>query len=281
MRLVKTIAAVSVLLSALSCQKADNDDRPLLLVSIEPQRKVLESLAGSAFRVETMLPGTSNPETYEPSAAERMEVDKAEIYFSTGVLPFEKELEKSSSTEFVNTSRDIDFLYGTHAHNGHMHNVADPHYWSSVAGMRKVAANMAEALIHMYPDSIDVFKARMDLYNAHLDSLDKSLASTLAGVPARAFAVWHPSLSYFANDYGLKQITVGEDGKEMSARTMAARIDSARANNVRVLFFQQEFDSRQGTVVNDGIGSRMIIVNPLAYDWEGQLEYIADELAKP
>lgn len=281
MRLIKILTLGLVILSAFSCSKVDSDKRPLLLVSIEPQRRVLEFIAGDDFNVETMLRGTSNPETYEPSATERLKVDKADFYFSTGVLPFEKELEESSSTEFIDTSAGVSFLYGTHAHNGHAHVVADPHYWSSVAGMRIVACNMANALSRFYPDSTHIYKTRLEAYNMHLDSLDSALKSVLEKASSRAFAVWHPSLSYFANDYGLKQITVGEDGKEMSARTMASRIDSARANNVRVLFFQQEFDARQGSVVNNGIGSRLIIVNPLAYDWEGQLENIANELAKP
>ena len=58
-------------------------------------------------------------------------------------------------------------------------------------------------------------------------------------------SVWHPSLSYFARDYGLEQISLGTEGKEMSAKSLTEAIDKARDKGVGVFFFQKEYDSRQ------------------------------------
>ena len=58
-------------------------------------------------------------------------------------------------------------------------------------------------------------------------------------------------------------------------------IDMARADSVKVFFFQKEYDSRQARSINDEIGSRMVYINPLDYDIIKQMTLIADELSRP
>ena len=87
----------------------------------------------------------------------------------------------------------------------------------------------------------------------------------LASKKGTAFLVWHPSLSYFARDYGLLQISVGQEGKEASVQQLQSKIDEAKAHNAEVFFYQKEFDSRQAEVVNEQIGAEMVIINPLNY----------------
>ncbi len=112
-----------------------------------------------------------------------------------------------------------------------------------------------------------------------MDSIDSVVAGRL-GSEGGAFAVWHPSLSYFARDYGLEQIAVGAESKEVSPRRLKEIIDEARADSVEVFFFQREYDSRQAQTINSAIGSRLVTIDPLSYDWEGQLFLITDELAR-
>ena len=62
---------------------------------------------------------------------------------------------------------------------------------------------------------------------------------------------------------------------------MAEAIDHAKADTVTVFFFQPGIDSRQAEVLNESIGSRLVSINPLDYNWQGQLLSIADEIARP
>jgi zinc transport system substrate-binding protein len=102
----------------------------------------------------------------------------------------------------------------------------------------------------------------------------------LQTAPSKAFAVWHPSLSYFARDYGLEQISVSFENKEMSPVRLAEVADEARAHNVGVFFFQQDYDSRQAQTLNNAMKTKMITVNPLAYDWDKELSNVVDALAQ-
>lgn len=285
------LSAIAVLVALTSCSGGNaRSDKPVLMVSIEPQRQILEQIAGDDYLVKTMLAKGSDPETFDPSAAERAAADRADIYFSTGVLPFEHKLQHNISAAYVDTSDGVDFIYGTHGHHHdeesdghhhHGHGAADPHYWSSVAGARAIARSMTAALVRADADKADTFTRRYRSLMAHYDSLEQKLHTIAAAAAGRTFAVWHPSLSYFARDYGLRQLSLGQEGKEMSAIGLRQAIDRAAADSVTVFFFQQEYDSRQAETLCSSIGARLININPMAYDWEGQLLLIADEIARP
>lgn len=275
-----------LLLVSSACSRK-TDDKNLLLVSIEPQRKVLEQIVGDRYTVEALLANGTDPETFDPSAADRMKLDRAVMYFGTGVLPFEEKLQQASKDKYVNASEGIQLLYGTHAHHNHEsgvhdhHDEADPHYWSSIGNMRIMAANMRDAVERIDTAGASEHTLRYNAYVQHLDSLDTSIRQRLDGSRYASFAVWHPSLSYFARDYGLRQLSLGMEGKDLSAKGLREAIDLAVADSVRVFFFQKEYDSRQAEAINNAIGSRFVVIDPLAYDWEEQINIIADEIARP
>ena len=284
--MLRTVAAAMLVLLLVSCTgKEGATDKKTLAVSIEPQRYVLEQLVDSTYSVVTLLSRGANPETFDPSVADREKVERSAVYFSTGVLPFEHIIEESSSTPVVGTSDGVELIYGTHAHAagedcGHHHD-ADPHYWSSVSGMKAMARRMAQTLSELSPAESDAVARRLRAYEQHLDSLDAAVRIILEGRDGAAFAVWHPSLSYVARDYGLRQITLGVEGKDLSAKGLRQVIDKAKENNVAVFFFQKEYDSRQSEAVSSGMGTRVVEINPLEYDWESQLITIANEISRP
>ena len=144
----KILAVLVLALSVCGCtRKEAAADRPLLMVSIEPQKWILEQLVGDDYAIGTMLDRGANPETFDPSMEKRLQADKATAYFSTGAFPFEESLAKSlpDGTRIVNTSDGIEPIYGTHSHthnhtSGHSHGhdcdhhgeAADPHMWTSL-----------------------------------------------------------------------------------------------------------------------------------------------------
>jgi len=278
-----------IALSACSLETRENTGKATITVSIEPQRQILELLASDRYEVVTLLSRGSDPETFDPPLAVRRTADNADAYFSISAFPFEGKIKESlpESVAFIDVSTGIEPLYGTHGlHHSHGHrhagqhdDMADPHIWTSVVNMRQIATNMAEALCKIDSAGTDVYRERLAKIVVHMDSLDNSFKAKVR--ESEAFAIWHPSLSYFARDYNIEQIAVGYESKEMPAKRLRAVIDSAKCHNTKVLFFQKEYDSRQVESLNEAIGSRLVEIDPLAYDWEKELTKIADELARP
>lgn len=288
--------------------------KPVLAVSIEPQRKMLEELVGDRFDVFAVMPSGANPETYDPPMSARARMAEAKAYFIVGHLPFERAL--AGDIPVVDTSVGIMPITGTHGHSDedddhdhehefehdhdhgdvdpndcvidladdhghhHDHGDVDPHVWTSLRNAKYMAYTMMASLIKADPDNAYQYRENFNRMACRYDSLDAVVTDRLARSGAKAFAVWHPSLSYFARDYGLSQISVGQESKEMPLGRLKATIDRAKADSVSVFFFQKEFDSRQAENTNREIGSRLVSIDPLAYDWESQLMLVADELSK-
>lgn len=276
----------ALLLGLSSCSKVRKDN--LILVSVEPQRAILEEIVGDKFEVVTVLTPGSNPETFEPGMQARKQMEEAAAYFTTGHLPFEKKLRDAINDDemrFVDTSKDIKLVYGTHdhSHGDHSHESgeADPHVWTSVRNARIMAKNMLNEVIKMDPDNKDYYTERWGRLDTRLDSLDRAFAAQLeAEGTAKAFVIWHPSLSYIERDYGVEQIPVGFENKEMPAKQLQHVIEKAKELGAKVFFFQKEYDSRQAETLNKELGTRLVTINPLAYDWEGELRNIVSQLCQ-
>lgn len=288
MQIVKSIIAAVAVMSMAACGNKANSDKTVLAVSIEPQRQILEQIAGPEFEVVTVLGRGADPENFDPSTSQRLALDNADIYFSTGVLPFEMTLKESlgDNTAYIPTIGNTDLIYGNHGHahetegeDHHDEMAVDPHYWSSFEGAGNIASIMRKALEEKYPDQSAGFSERYTNFTDSLDGLRSNIQQTLDGATRRTFAVWHPSLSYFAREFDLEQLPLGVEGKDLSAKALAEAIDHAKADSVEVFFFQPGIDSRQAEVMSEGIGSRLVPVNLLDYSWQDQLKLIADEIA--
>lgn len=264
---------LSCVLAACSGSR-EHQDKPVLTVSIEPQRKMLEELADGRFSVVTLLGAGTDPESFEPTMSQRVAISESAALFTVGHLPFEPVLARSvgEGAMIVDTSEGIEPVNGTHSHgHGEAHDDADPHVWTSLRNGKVMAANMLRALVALDPEHSDQYNARYEKMAQRLDSLDEAMAASLRSGGAHAFAIWHPSLSYFARDYDLHQIAVGQDSRELSPATMKEIITEAREDSVKVFFAQKAYDSRQAAGISEAIGSEMVTIDPMAYDWENEI----------
>ena len=274
-----------------SCGSKDAQ-KTTITVSLEPQKYFLDKIVGDKIDVECLLANGANPENYEPSMENLMQLERSAAYVKMGNVGFEQVLvdklkQNNTSLKVYDASKGIDLVMGTHDccehhdHHGHHHHeaTADPHTWTSVKNAKVIAKNMYDVVLEVDPENKDYYKTNYDNLVASLDSLDNYATKKLADVKGCSFLVWHPSLSYFARDYGLNQITIGQIGKELSAMQMQEQIDKARNSKAHVFFFQKEYDSRQASVLNEQVCTKMITINPLSYDWEDEIRRIVDAIA--
>lgn len=272
------------LLSIGCAKKGETNDKAILVVSIEPLRNITEQLAGDEYRVETILDKGANPETYDPSMSRMAAVDKSKAFFSTGAFPFEEKLAEvaNKNVQIKDVTEGIKRVYGTHTHNNgeECHHEADPHTWTSAKNAKIIGNNIAKVLADINPERAMVYRNRLDSLALVIDKLDGRIAEQLDSVSTRSFAIWHPSLSYMARDYNLKQVAVGQENKEISPRRMKEIIEEATNESIKVFFFQKEFDSNQAITINESLGAKMVTIDPLAYDWMKQLEIISDALSE-
>ncbi len=273
------------MLSGLSSCRPEGDTRMSVAVSLPPQASLLREITGDSIEIVTLMQADANPEAFEVTVNGMRAVNDAAVYMKAGNLPFEQTLterigQSNPELRFVDVSDGIELIYGTHAHGNHTHEAADPHTWTSVSNLKVIAANMLAAVSDADPARKDFYTANYNRLVARLDSLDTVISSRLDSIGTRSFLIWHPSLSYFARDYGLEQIAVGQDNKEMTPGQLRDTHRHAADKGVKVMFIQQNFDTRQAATLADELGISIVQINPLDDDYLKQFNIIADALAR-
>ncbi|MDE6309051.1 MAG: zinc ABC transporter substrate-binding protein [Muribaculaceae bacterium] len=276
-----TLLAISLMVVASACS-GSSSDKLKVTVSIPPQKYMLEQIAGDKVDIVTLMDAGSNPETYNPSVSTIVGLHQSEIYFTVGTLPFEQKLAQEGELNIVDTSKGVKLIHGTHgdcdASHHHDHGDSDPHIWSSVPNVKIMARNMTDALCQADEANADYYLANLKTFEAKLDSLDGAYRTRLGDTDHKAFVIFHPSLSYLARDYGLEQIAVGQEGKESTINAQRERIEHAREHSAKVMFVQQEFDSRQASTVASEIGVNTVTINPMNANWLGEMEKVVNAL---
>ena len=259
-------------------------EKPILTVTLEPLRYFTEAIAGDNYEVVSMVPKGSSPESYDPTPQQLVNLSKSQAYFRIGYIGFEqawmKKLEANCpDMKVYNTSKGIDLLRDKgHWHGDHFHEGGvEPHVWNSTQNALIIADNIYQALCELDSTHQEDYRKRLDVLKETIRQTDANVRTLLENADS-TFLIYHPALSYFARDYGLKQVSIEEGGKEPSPAQLKALIETCRNENVHTIFVQQEFDQRNAQLIANELGVNIVSINPLSYDWVKEMIRIAEAL---
>lgn len=274
MKKILLFSALALLLAACGHPTAENGKR-VVTVTIEPLRYFVERIAADRFTVSTMVPAGGNPETYEPSAQQLIALAESPLYIKVGSIGFERTWADKLQTNapgctFVSASDGVETIKDEHGDD-------DPHTWMSPKNALVMAENICKALVQTDPADSAFFRQNLAALKQDILSTDQQVR-TILGNSQTAFLVYHPVLTYFARDYGLKQLSVEREGREPSVADLKGIIAKARQSGVETFFVQQEFANRNIDVVLGSIHARRVVINPLSYDWCREMLNIANHL---
>lgn len=244
------------------------------VVSVLPQAYFVDKLAGGLVKVEVMIPPGASPHSYEPSMAQMTSVSRADLYVEVGHPHFA--FEQAWLNKLLAGRADL-LVVDASAHVERKEE--DPHVWVAPSNVRAMARDIAAALDELLPQQHDTLQANLDRCLAEIDMVDTDIRQTLSGVEGRKFYVFHPAWGYFADEYHLQQVAIEHEGKEPDPKELATVIEHARADGTTVIFAQPQFDPASANAIAQEIGARVDVIDPLAYDWSGNLREVARKLA--
>lgn len=241
-------------------------------VSILPQKEFVERVGGNKVSVIVMIPPGASPATYEPSPSQLRGIAVAKLYVRIGHVPFEK----AWMGRIASANRDmliIDSSVGIEIIG------QDPHIWLSPTLVKVQVKHICDALVEIDPENSDYYVRNKEKYLTELDDLDYDIRKRLSGVANRKFMVFHPAFGYFARDYRMGQIPIEIEGKEPSASDLVRLVDTARAENITVVFAEPQFNPEGAEVIAGEIGGTVVLIDPLAEDYVTNMRRISDALA--
>jgi zinc transport system substrate-binding protein len=260
------------------------DARLKIFVSIPPQAYFVERIGGDYASIRVLLKPGQSPHTFEPSPGQITDLSGADLYFTVG-LPFEKTLteklkDRSAKLRIIPTDRGIERVA---AHSGDEHRSSgedDPHIWLSPPLIITQVTAITAALKETDPEHRDQYQQNLEDFLRDLQDLDQTLREVLKPYRGRAFYVFHPAFGYFAKAYGLKQEAVEIQGKSPSPKQLLDLINRAKAEGVKIIFIQPQFDPSAAQTLAKAIGGAVVPIDPLEKDVLANLRSVAQKIAE-
>ncbi len=255
-------------------KKSNGGAKPTVTVTIEPYRYFVEQIAGDKVNVNVMVPAGSNPETYEPTAQQMVELSNSALYFKVGRIGFEETWMKKL-TDNAPDMKVIDTSVGITPAKTPGGNI-DPHVWMSCKNARIISRNILKALCNLLPEDKLFFEKR---HQALLDIIHQK-DTTIQNYVSKdwkfqhSFVIIHPTLTYFARDYQLEQYAIEEEGREASAQQIQKLIQLVRKKRIKYTLIQSEFANRNTTTFVGESGTTPIEINPLNGNWPQSMSEI-------
>lgn len=270
-----------LMLLALGCTKHESSQKPVISVSLAPQKYFLEQILGDIAEIHVLVPSGSNPEHYDPSPREIAKLHSSIAYFAIGTLPFEQQWIESlpESVRIINIAEKMphDMIHGHECDHEETHAHGDPHYWSSISGAKTMLEVMSVALQELFPEYQDeLMENYSNFLMTYVNEVEKLAMETFHSQDSIAFVIYHPSLSLFASEWGLKQLVIEENGLEPTPRHLVELIEEAKRSDTRVVLIQEEFDQKNAQSIAAELGLDTYTIQPLAEDWTVEMKRLIE-----
>lgn len=277
----KIIFLLLITVVIFSCNsKKTNKDKTgdVITVSILPQKTFIEKIAGDDFKVNVLIPPGSSPAAYSLLPSQLIDVAKSAVWFRIGYIGFEyswkdKIAQANTDMKVVDLSEGLDLIADkTEQHGDHVHmQGVDPHIWLSPVLVKQIAQKILDELLILKPEKRAEYEENYEEFAKEIDKINIEIANKLKEFQGKKIIVFHPSLSYYARDFGLEQYSLETGGKEPTPQQLANVVNLARDENLKIIYIQSEFDLEHARVFADEIDGEIIQVWPLNPAWEENL----------
>ncbi len=259
-----------LLLGCASQNENNGTGKAIVGVTIAPQTEFVERIGGNKVEAVLMVPPGASPHTYEPTPRQLEKISSADMYAKVGSgIEFEISwlgnlIDLNKEMLVVDCSEGIELL-GT-----------DPHIWLSPKNAKIMAENIYQGLVEVDPGNVVYYSKNKEQYLQELDGLDLLIENSIKGKENRKFIVYHPAWGYFADEYGLGQISIEDEGKGPTPKGIVSVIKQAKENNISVVFASPEYSISSAETISQEIEGNVLLISPLEKNYISNLEQVAE-----
>jgi zinc/manganese transport system substrate-binding protein len=229
------------------------EERPLVAVLHPLLAEAVQRIAGDHVRVETLMPPSADPHTFDPSPGDMARIQGAVLVVALGknLETYLDRLRENLPKEvsIYEAGRPVPSLVIDVKHEAficcpdHSHGAVDPHWWQSPVAMQRAVRHLGRELEKEFPAHKDSIRENTRLYMAELEELNTWAKGELSAIPKaqRKLVTPHASFGYFCELYGFQSIPVQGLSTEDNPTPayLAETIETLRREQVRAVFPDQ------------------------------------------
>jgi zinc/manganese transport system substrate-binding protein len=233
---------------------------------------IATNVGGDLVQITPLVKPGVDPHEFQPSPGDIKAVSESDVVLLTGkgIEGYLGKLkENSGHAVFVDTGAAFPSL--RMVDDGKK--VEDPHWWHSIANVKKATLVVKDALAKADPAHAADYEKNARAYLDQLDALEAWAKEKIATLPRdkRKLVTSHDAFQYFARDFGFKIYAIegvsSED--EPSSKKVANLIQTIKDQGVKAVFFEnienpkviQEITRETGAKIGgelyaDGLGDK-------------------------
>ena len=266
-------------------------DKLQIVTTLFPQYDFARVIGGDKVDVTLLLPAGMESHSYEPTPADIIKINKADLFIYTGesmeqwahsiiesvdsnevyVLDVSKNvplLAPNSTVEDNHDHEDENHNHDAEVEAGHDHSEGDghnhtydPHIWTSPKNAMIMVNNILEVLCEVDPENADYYKDNANAYLAELEELDHELKDVVAN--AKRDTIYHGgrfAMQYLTNQYGIHYVSAPFEA-EPSAALVAQMIKEIKEQKIPVIYYEELVDPKISQMISDETGAKMLLLH--------------------
>ena len=247
-------------------------EAPRVLTDIVPVHSLVSQIMAGAGTPELLLSSGADPHSFQMRPSQAAAVAEADLVIWIGpeLTPW---LDRALDG-LGEGSRQIDLVHADgikllrfeepEGHDeeddhGHSHEGTDPHVWLNIQNAVIWAGQIATALAELDTENAELYHANATAVQKRLNDLDTELSATLAPLQGKPFVVFHDSLGYFTDYYGLASalsVAGGDAATPGAAHLTELQTKIANAGTI-CLFPEAQHDPTLLLRVAEGTGAKL------------------------
>jgi len=215
--------------------------------------------------VTLLVPAGVAPHDWGPTIKDVQRMQKSDLIIINGI-GFENWVDNLDETDYqgviVDTSNGI---LVRNFDQEQINSSGDPHIWLNPVYAKIQVQNIANAFSNSDPDNQQYYQFNAAQYIEQLDLLDLKIRNELSDCN-QDFVAFHDAFSYFADEYNLNQHTIISSNSphgEATARTLEEIISTSRELNIKVIFSEENVNTRTSEIIANEIGGKVLVLSTL------------------
>ena len=215
--------------------------------------------------VTLLVPIGVEPHDWEPTIKDVLIIQNSDLIIINGI-GFENWVDKLDENDYrgiiVNTGDEILIK---NSDEEYVNDSGDPHIWLNPVFAKIQVQTIATSFSNLDPENQQYYQLNAAKYIEQLDLLDSKIRNELSDCNSD-FIAFHDAFSYFADEYDLNQHTIissNDPHGEATAKTLENVISLARELNIKVIFAEENVDTRTSQIIANEIGGKVLVLSPL------------------
>lgn len=248
-----------------------------VIASFFPMYEFTRNVAGNRADVSVFIPIGEEPHGWEPPTQQIQDVQNSQLFVYNGAgmetfIPAFLSTGNFPNTTFVRASQGIQMQNADVIHMNPdeakpviEQGGKDPHVWNDPVLAQQEVRNIANAMEKADPANAQYYESNAQAYIGKLSKLDQDIKLGLSNCKLHTFVSFHNAFNYFSQRYNLTDVWLSglAPEAEVSPQDLARVEDTAKQNNVKIIFSEDLVDPKLAQSLATDIGAQTRILSPL------------------